>query len=285
MILNAILNGILYGGILALLAIGLNLMFGVVQIVHFFYGQLLMIGLYIIYLLVVGMHIPFFLACLIAVATVVAVNLLSHLMVVNPLLKAPLINQFLAMAAVMVILENLCLVIFGATYKGIPIILPILKIATIYIPISRLIAFVGSMFFAGLIYLFLKKTYIGLAIQAVSQDREIASFMAINQRLIYIITMALGAALAGITAAFFVPIYSVHPDFGGPFTVISFVIVVLGGMGNLPGGFLAAFIIGTVTMIFSTLLSSEFGAISAYLLFLLIIIVRPQGLLGIRART
>lgn len=280
LILSAIVNGILYGGTLAVLAVGLNLMFGVLKVIHFFYGQLVMVGLYLIWAFTVWCQIPLIISCLLAIAAVLALNVLAHLAVVRPLLKAPLINQFLALAGIMVILENLCLAVFGATYKGIPISLPVLHIGELYLTTSNLLAFLGSLIIVGLIYLFLNKTYPGLAIRAVSQDKEAAGFMGIDPKVTYLVTMALGGALAGIVAALFVPIYAVHPHFGGSFTVISFVIVVLGGMGSLPGGLLAAFIIGVVTSVVSTLVSPEVGAIAVYLIFLTVILVRPQGLLG-----
>lgn len=282
LVLSAVVNGILYGGVLAVLAVGLNLMFGVLQIIHFFYGQLVMVGLYLIWVFTVWCHIPLIISCLLAIVIILVLNALVHLVVVQPLLKAPLINQFLALAGIMIIVENLCLAIFGATYKGIPIALPVLHIGELYFTTCNLIAFLGSLIVVGLIYLFLNKTYTGLAIRAVAQDKEVAGFMGINPRVVYLATMALGGALAGIVAALFVPIYAVHPHFGGSFTLISFVIVVLGGMGNLPGGFLAAFIIGVVTSVVSTLVSPEVGAIAVYVIFLIVILVRPQGLLGAR---
>lgn len=283
LILSSVINGILYGGVLAVLAFGLNLMFGVVEIVHFFYGQLVMVGLYVVYVLAVWCHLPLPLACLIGIAAVMLLNVLSHLTVVQPLLKAPLLNQFLALASIMIILENACLVIFGAGYKGVPVNLPVLNIGDLYIRTSNLIAFVGSLITLGLLYLFLKKTYLGLAIHAVAQDREAAKLMTINPKAIYIVTMLTGGALAGVAACFFVPIFAVHPHFGGSFTLAAFVTVVLGGMGNLLGGFIGAFIIGVVTMLVSTLASSEVGEIAGLLIFVVVILIRPQGIMGQRS--
>jgi branched-chain amino acid transport system permease protein len=160
-----------------------------------------------------------------------------------------------------------------------------LTIGEIYIRTSNLIAFGGCLIVVGLLYLFLNKTYTGLAIRATAQDREMASLTGMNPRIVYVITLALVGALAGVVAAFFVPIYPVHPHFGGPFTVMAFVIVILGGMGNLAGGFLAAFIIGVVSMVVSFLTIPEGGPIAVYLIFLVVIVFRPQGLLGVRERT
>jgi len=283
-LLNAIVNGIFFGGSLALLAYGLNLCFGVLNIIHFFYGQSIMLGLYIVFTLTVWFHIPLIVSCLVAVAAIVALHLVVHLGVVQPLLKAPLINQFLALASIMIILENTAMGIWGATYRGVPIALPVLSIGELYIRTSNLIAFLGCLVVVGLLYLFLNKTYTGLAIRITAQDTEMASIMGVKPRRIYLITLALVGVLAGLAAAFFVLVYAVHPFWGGSFTLIAFVIVVLGGLGNLAGGFLAALIIGVVTMVASFLTIPEGGPIAAYLIFLVVILFRPQGLLGVRGR-
>lgn len=283
-ILNAVINGIFFGGSLALLAYGLNLCFGVLNIIHFFYGQTVMVGLYIIFTLTVWLHIPLIVSCLVAIAVVAALHIVVHLGVVQPLLKAPLINQFLALASIMIILENSAMGIWGATYRGVPISLPVLSIGELYIRTSNLIAFLGCLVVVGLLYLFLNKTYTGLAIRATAQDTEMASLMGMNPRRVYLITLALVGVLAGVVAAFFVPIYAVHPHWGGTFTLMAFVIVVLGGLGSLAGGLLAAFIIGVVMMVASFLTIPEGGPIAAYLIFLVVILLRPQGLLGARVR-
>ena len=142
-ILNAVINGIFFGGSLALLAYGLNLCFGVLNIIHFFYGQTVMVGLYIIFTLTVWLHIPLIVSCLVAVAVIAALHIVVHLGVVQPLLKAPLLNQFLALASIMIILENSAMGIWGATYRGVPISLPVLSIGELYIRTSNLIAFLG----------------------------------------------------------------------------------------------------------------------------------------------
>ena len=284
LILNAVINGIFFGGSLALLAYGLNLCFGVLNIIHFFYGQTVMVGLYIVFTLTVWLHIPLIVSCLVAVAVITALHIVVHLGVVQPLLKAPLINQFLALASIMIILENSAMGIWGATYRGVPISLPVLSIGELYIRTSNLIAFLGCLVVVGLLYLFLNKTYTGLAIRAIAQDTEMASLMGMNPRRVYLITLALVGVLAGVVAAFFVPIYAVHPHWGGTFTLMAFVIVVLGGLGSLAGGLLAAFIIGVVMMVASFLTIPEGGPIAAYLIFLVVILLRPQGLLGARVR-
>ncbi|RLB06143.1 MAG: branched-chain amino acid ABC transporter permease [Deltaproteobacteria bacterium] len=281
-IINAAINGILLGGVLALLAFGLNLIFGVVKIIHMAYGQFVMLGFYLIYVLTVQLHVPLIISSLIAICAMAVLGILTQLLVIEPLLDAPRLNQLLALAGLIIVFENLAMVIWGADYRGIPLYLPILHIGNFYIRFSCLIAFLGALMTLGLLYLFLHKTYIGLAIRATAQDVEIAKVMGVNSRLIYFVTLAAGGALTGIVAAFFTPIYTVHPHFGSSFTIMAFIIVVLGGMGNLLGGFISAFIIGIVTSVSAVLTTAEVADIIALLIFILVMLVRPQGILGVR---
>lgn len=278
--LMALINGILLGGVLALLAFGLNLIFGVVKIIHMAYGQFVMLGFYLIFSLHMHLHVPLLAAMAVGVLLMAGLGLVMQAVLVNPLLKAPRLNQLLALASLIIVLENLAMVIWGADYRGIPITLPILSMGDIFIRGSYLIAFLGAIVTLGLLWLFLNRTYIGLAIRAVAEDLEIAKGMGINPGRIYYLTLALGGALTGLVAAFFVPIFTVHPHFGASFTTMAFVIVVFGGMGNLMGGFISAFIIGVVTSITAMFSNNEVANIVALLMFVGMMMVRPQGLLG-----
>lgn len=284
LILNGLVNGILYGGVLALLAVGFNLIFGVLNVIHLAYGQCVMIGLYIIYVLTVLLHIPIVTSCMIAIGASGIIAILIHISVVQPLLKAPLLNQLLALAGVIIVLENAALGIFGADYLGVKVTFPVFAIGDVYIRISTLIPFVFGIVTLALLWLFLNKTYTGLAIKAVVQDKEMASLVAINTRRIYLLTFAIGGVLAGIVAACFAFIYVVHPHFGSSFTLTAFVIVVLGGLGNLLGGLIAAFMIGVISQVGGVIFSAEIGEILVYTIFIIVILFRPQGLLGVRVR-
>jgi branched-chain amino acid transport system permease protein len=279
-ILMALINGILLGGVLALLAFGLNLIFGVVKIIHMAYGQFVMLGFYFIYTFHTSWHIPLLLAMALGIAAMGLIGILTQLLVINPLLNAPRLNQLLALASLIIVVENLAQVIWGADYRGIPLSMPIIQFGEIFIRSSFLIAFIGAIVTLWFLYLFLNRTYLGLGIRAVAQDLEMAKGMGINPKVIYYITLMTGGALSGLVAAFFVPIYTVHPHFGASFTLMAFVIVVFGGMGNLMGGFISAFIIGIVTSVTAVLSSKEVADIVALLMFIGMMMVRPEGLLG-----
>ncbi len=284
LLLNALVNGILLGGVLALLAFGMNLIFGVVRIIHLAYGQCVMLGMYVIYTLAVQMKLPIFLSCLIALPVTGVLGILLQWLVINPLLKAKAnpLTQLLALAGLTIVMENLAQVVWGADLRGVNIQLPLIHFGDVFLRTSNLIAFFGALATLLSLYLFLNRTYLGLAIRSIAQDLDSARLMGINPRMIYFITMAIGGLLTGVIAAFFSPIYAVHPHFGGSFTMMAFIIVVLGGIGNLFGGFLGAFIIGVVTSVSAVLTSTEIGDIVALVIFIAVILIRPQGLLGIR---
>lgn len=281
---NAVVNGILLGGVFALLAFGMNLIFGVVKIIHLAYGQCVMLGMYLVYTLVVQLKMPILLACLLSLPVMGIVGVILQWLVINPLLKAKAnpLTQLLALAGLTIVVENLAQVTWGADLRGINIQLPLINVGDIYLRTSNLIAFLGALITLWGLYIFLNRTYLGLAIRSIAQDVDSARLMGINPEKIYYITMAVGGLLTGLIAAFFSPIYAVHPHFGGSFTMMAFIIVVLGGIGNLLGGFIGAFVIGIVTSVSAVLTSTEIADIITLVIFIAVILVRPQGLLGIR---
>ncbi len=284
LLMNAALNGLLLGGVLALLAFGMNLIFGVVKIIHMAYGQCVMLGLYFVYTLVTHLGLPIILACLLTLPLMGIIGIGLQMFVINPLLRAKAnpLTQLLALAGLTIVIENLAQVIWGADLRGINIQLPLISIGNVFLRTSNLIAFFGALFTLWGLYLFLNRTYLGLAIRSIAQDVDSSRLMGINPQAIYYVTMAAGGVLTGVIAAFFSPIYAVHPHFGGSFTMMAFIIVVLGGMGNLLGGFIGAFVIGLVTSLSAALTSTEIADIIALVIFIAVILIRPQGLLGIR---
>jgi branched-chain amino acid transport system permease protein len=156
--------------------------------------------------------------------------------------------------------------------------LPILEIASIYISFARLIAFGFGLVGAVALYVFLKRTYIGTAIRAIAQDRDIVGLMGVDQRRIYLVTSAIGGALAGLAACLLGLQYDVHPFVGNTFGPVIFMICVLGGLGNMIGGFIAAFIISQIIAIGGYYSNTELSYVLAFTLFIVLMFVRPRGL-------
>lgn len=282
-LLEALINGLLLGGLLALLALGLNLIFGVIDVVWICYAELIMIGMYGMYFLVTVYGVPIPLAVIACIALVAALGMALHSIVIEPLLNAAPINQLLATGGVLFFLQSFATVAFGIEFRNLGIRLPVLEVADMFISYPRLIAFGAALVGMVLVYLFLTRTYTGIAIRAIAQDRQIMTLMGVDSRRIYLITSGLGGGLAGLASCVLVLQYDVHPFVGLSFGPITFLICVLGGLGNLLGGFIAAFLFAEIISIGSLSSDLEWGYVLAFAFFIVMMFIRPGGLLARRS--
>jgi branched-chain amino acid transport system permease protein len=279
-LLEAVLNGLLLGGLLALLSLGLNLVFGVIDVVWICYAELIMIGMYAIYYLYTVFHWPLLLAMAAGVLLVAAAGAALHQFVIRPVLTAEPINQLLVTGGVLFFLQAAATLAFGIEFKNIGVSFPPIVVGDISFSMPRLIAFGVALAGMLAVYLFLKRTYLGTAIRAISQDRAIMPLMGVNPHRIFIITSALGGGLAGLAACLLVLQYDIHPAIGLSFGPITFLICVLGGLGNMAGGFVAAFIFAQFISVGGFFLAVEWGYVIAFVFFIAVMFWRPQGIWG-----
>lgn len=279
-LLEAVLNGLLLGGLLALLSLGLNLVFGVIDVIWICYAELIMVGMYAIYYFYVDFGWPLPLAMAAGVLLVSAAGAALHQFVIRPVLAAEPINQLLVTGGVLFFLQAAATLAFGIEFKNIGVSFPPIVVSEISFSMPRLIAFGVAL--AGMLamYLFLTRTYMGTAIRAISQDRAIMPLMGVNPDRIFIITSALGGALAGLASCLLVLQYDIHPAIGLSFGPITFLICVLGGLGNMVGGFVAAFIFAQFISVGGFFLAVEWGYVIAFLFFIAVMFWRPQGIWG-----
>jgi branched-chain amino acid transport system permease protein len=282
-LLEALINGVLLGGVLALLSLGLNLVFGVIDVVWICYAELIMLGMYGMYFLYSVYHAPLVLAGVICIAGVGVLGVLLHLLVIAPLLGAAPINQLLATGGVLFFLQSAATVMFGVEFRNLGLRLPVLKLAGMFISYSRLLAFAAALIGMVLVWLFLSRTYTGAAIRAIAQDRQIMPLMGVDSRRIYVITSALGGGLAGLASCLLVLQYDVHPFVGLSFGPITFLICVLGSLGNFAGGFVAAFVFAEIIALGGLFSDLEWGYVLAFAFFIVMMFVRPQGLMTRRS--
>jgi len=281
--LQAVIDGVLLGGVFALLALGLNLIFGVIDVVWICYGELLMAGMYGMYYLYSVYHLPFVLAALGSIAIVALLGVLLHVLVISPLLGTAPLNQLLATGGVLFLLQSAATVLFGIDFRNLGIRLPILDVAGMYLSYARLIAFLVALAGMAGLYLFLSRSYIGTAIRAIAQDRQIMPLMGVDTRRVYIVTSAIGGGLAGLAATILVLQYDVQPFVGLTFAPITFLVCVLGGLGNMLGGSVAAIIFAEILSISGLYLDLEWGYVFAFGIFVVLLFLRPQGLLARRS--
>lgn len=282
-LVEALVNGLLLGGVLALLALGLNLIFGVIDVAWICYAELVMFGMYAMYYLVSVYGFPYWLAAPVCIAAIGMMGILLHVLVIAPLLNAAPINQLLATGGVLFFLQSLATVAFGIDFRNLGIRLPTLEVADVFISYARLLAFGAALTGMVVLYLFLTRTYVGTAIRAISQDRQIMALMGVDTRRIYVITSAVGGALAGLAACLLVLQYDVHPFVGLSFGPITFMICVMGGLGNMIGGFIAAFIFAEIISIGGLYLDLEWGYVFAFVFFIGMMFIRPEGLMARRS--
>src|SRR5215469_7548223 len=251
-LLEAAINGLLLAGVLALLTLGLNLIFGVIDVVWIAYADLVMCGMYVVYWLFAVFGWPLPLAFAASVLGVAVLGVIVHLLIIAPILSSAPINQLLATGGLLYFLQSFATLLFTTDFRNIGVRLPIIEIG---------------------------RTYIGTAIRAIAQDREIIGLMGVDQRRIYLVTSAIGGALAGLGACLLALQYDVHPFIGNTFGPLIFMVCVLGGLGNMIGGFIAAFIISQIIAIGGYYFSTELSYVLAFTLFILLMFVRPQGIL------
>jgi branched-chain amino acid transport system permease protein len=280
--LEAILNGVLLAGLLALLALGLNLVFGVIDVVWICYAELVMVGMYAIYFAYTG-GMAFPVAALFGIVAVALAGAILHVLVIRPVLDQPPINQLLVTGGVLFFLQAAATMAFGVDFKNLGIRLGSVGFADMSFAWSRILAFAIALAGMLALWLFLTRTFIGTAIRAISQDRQIMPLMGVDARKVYIVTSAVGGGLAGLAAALMVLQYDIYPQIGLQFGPLIFMICVLGGLGNMIGGFVAAFIISQFIAIGSSCFQTEWGYAVAFLFFMIAILIRPQGLFGAKS--
>ncbi|HLF48604.1 MAG TPA: branched-chain amino acid ABC transporter permease [Methylomirabilota bacterium] len=281
-IAEAALNGLLLGGVLALLALGLNLIFGVLDIVWIAYVELVMLCMYLVYFLVTGYGWPIWLGGLASVAFGAVLGVAVHLLIISPILTSASINQFLATGGLLFFLQSFATFLWTTDHRTVRLNLPIIEVAGMFLSFARLIAFVVAILAMIGLYLFLRHTFIGTAIRAVSQDRDAMRLMGANPQRVYVVTSAVGGAMAGLAGALLIIQYSVHPYFGAAFGPLTFMICVLGGLGNMVGAVVAAVIMSEIISVGGVMMSTEMGYVIAFVLFIVMMFARPGGILAKR---
>lgn len=288
MILQIIVSGLLLGGIYALLSVGLNLIFGVIKIVNLAHGDFLMMGMYATFFLYTLQGVNPYVAILIVFPAFVLIGALVFRLIVKPLLgKAETeVNTIIATAGVGFVLQNLALMLWKSDFRAIETNLTgkSYEFAGIMLSAGRTWAFVICIITALALYFILMKTKVGTHIRAVSQDTDAATLMGINVDRIYTLTFAAGIALVGVAGCVITPTFYVYPTVGLYFNTIAFIIVVLGGLGSFTGALIGGLLIGLVESFAGVMASAELAQVFSLLIFLIILFVRPEGIMGKGAR-
>lgn len=278
-----VINGLMLGGLFAIISVGLTLIFGIIRLVNFAHGELLMVGMYATFLLTtqLGVH-PYVLAPPVVLMLFV-VGVLIQRFIMQPLLEARDAHmQIFATVGLSTALINLALLLFGADIYSTPaegartpLVFGPFRILT-----GHLVMFITGVLVVAGLHVFMKYTHLGRAIRATAQHRHAAQLMGININWIYMVTFGIGAACVGLAATLVAPMYPVSPTVGTYFVLTAFVVVVLGGMGSLHGAFIGALIIGLVDSLSGYYIAPDLKEVVIFAIFILILLVRPTGLFG-----
>jgi branched-chain amino acid transport system permease protein len=278
LILQCLLNGLSMGLTYALMALGLTLIFGMMHIVNFAHGELLMLGAFCMYYLYGPLGINYFLGFILTIVILGFFGILLERIIFRPI-SGQVRPQIVGSLGVSLVLMNLGYVVFGLKSKSVPSVIPgVTQILGAFIAKERLMTMGFSLVLMGVLYVLLNKTRVGRAMRAVQQNPEAAALQGVNIDRINALGWGLATALAAAGGGLLAPIFSIHPAMGYRPVCLAFVIVIIGGLGSIPGAFFGALIIGLVESLVGTLLGSEFAWGSIFLLAILMILFRPQGL-------
>lgn len=280
--LQLIIQGILLGGIYGLIAMGLSLIFGVMGVINFAHGQMMVMAMYVSYWIFVLLGIDPYLSLVIVAMVIFLLGYGIQSTVVNRILDYPEAIQVLPLVSMGLILENFALLLWGPDHRSpqTALSLEALWIGPVMIDVSRLIAFMLAIFITVLIFIFLKKTNIGKCIRAASDNRTGAILVGINVNRIYNTSFALGAATTAAAGVLLLPIMPISPYMGHDFTLIAFIVVILGGMGNLIGALVGGLILGVAESASTLFLPATLKHVVSFSILIIIMLFRPQGIFG-----
>ena len=280
-LLNVLVVGILLGGIYGLVSIGLNLIFGVIRVVHFAHGELVMLGMYGAFLAYSLLGLDPYLSIALVLPALFVFGLIIQRLIIQPLQSESMMQMF-ATFALLTILQNVVLAITRGEGYSVPTKVAALgvELGDIRVSATRLIILVAVTAIAVALHFFLQRTLIGKSIRAVTQDRQAARLMGINVERTFMVTFGIGAALAGLAGVLIAPIYTLSPGIGGNFILAAFAVVVLGGLGSVAGAYFGGMIVGIVEAFAGYYVDPELKQAIWFLIFLAVLVIRPTGLFG-----
>lgn len=290
LLIQGALSGLLIGGVYGLIALGLNLVFGTMRVVNFAQGSLLMVGMFMAYWLHVLTGLHPYLTPIVTVPVLFGLGYTIQFVLISPLLardktREPM-SVLLMTLGLALVLENLALMLFRADYKTVQVgqTNAVWFVGDYIVSVSRFWALVALLATVTALWAFLSRTDLGRAIRAVGQDRQVARLLGINDRVIYNYAFGISTAVMGIAAATLLPFYYIHPGVGTSFLLKAFVIVVLGGLGSMPGAALVGLAVGVIEGAIGIWTQAAFAQILLFAVFVAMLFFRPAGLLGVERK-
>ncbi|MBZ8132381.1 branched-chain amino acid ABC transporter permease [Afifella sp. IM 167] len=277
---QALTNGLVIGLLYLLMAIGFTLVFGVMRIANFAHGEFYMLGAFVAFITVKWLGLPYIASVLAAFALALVLGWLIEVVVLKPF-RGDELNGLIATLGLGMIIQNLALISFGPDPQSMPAtVTGVFKMGSIVVPLSRLYVVAFSAAVLALLWFFLMHTRSGRALRAVVEDIEIARAQGIHAHIVYPLGFGLGVALAATAGALMAPVFSVSPFIGATPLFKAFIVVVLGGLGSIPGAALASLLLGLAESLGSTFFDGSTADMMIFVLVILVLVIRPSGLLG-----
>lgn len=285
-VLQILSTGLIIGGIYALIAVGLNLMYGTMRLLNIAHGELIMVGAYITYWLYTLYGVSPLLSMILVMILSAIIGMIVCRIIFLPIIKTSKSvavlesNSLLIFFGLSFIFTNVASLLWTADIRGYSYMTQVIQVAGVPLMYNRLLALGISLLVCLACYFLLQKTMLGKAIRALIQDREASQLVGINVSFIYVFSFCLAFAMAGLAGCLLSMFYEITPFMGMPYTIIAFIVIVLGGLGNIFGSLLGGFLLGLLETIGVSVTSPGLRPILTYSLFILIILIRPQGIFG-----
>jgi branched-chain amino acid transport system permease protein len=270
------------GGVYALVAVGLTLIFGVMNVVNFAHGEFVMLGMVLTYLSHVLLGLDPGVGILLVIPIMLGVGIFIQKALISRVIGQPDEAQILLTLGVSVLLTNVALLFLGPDYRSVKTAykLSAWELGPILISVPRMLAFLLAMGFSGALWLFLTRTNLGKGLRAVAEKQEVAILMGINPKKMHWLAFGIGIAMAAGAGAIITPFFYTFPSAGAMFVIIAFVVVVLGGMGYIPGAILGALVIGVTESLSAQFLALDLAMLGVFIIFVLVLVFKPSGILG-----
>lgn len=281
-LLQTLLSGVLIGLIYALVAVGLTMIYGVMDIVNFAHGEFLMFGMYSSFWLFALFALDPLLTLPLSVLMLFALGVAVYQIVIKRITNAPMLSQIFSTFGLMILFRGIAQFLWKPDFRTVENSLASgnFTFGGLYFGIPHVVAGLGAVLATGIVWWFINRTRLGAALEATAQDKEAAQLMGIPSNRMFALAWGIGAACAGVAGVLLSTFFPIFPEVGANFILIAFVVVALGGFGSVTGAFWAGIIVGIVEVLGGFLIGPEYKLAIVLGLFLLVMLVRPQGLMG-----
>jgi branched-chain amino acid transport system permease protein len=281
-LIQGIISGLLMGCIYALIAAGLSLIFGLMEIVNFAHGEFLMLGMYTAFWTYTLFGLDPLFSVPICGGALFVLGVLTHKAIIRRILGAPMLAQIFATFGLGIFLRAAAQFLWTPDFRQVsePLVQGPIKLFGVSVGLAQLVAAVASLLAFGLLIWFITKTETGAALEATAQDRQAASLMGINTERMFTLGWGISSACVGVAGAFLASFFYVFPYVGSLFALLAYVIVALGGFGSIPGSLVAGILIGLVEVLAGLFIAPAFKYVAVFAIYLVVVLIRPQGLFG-----